>query len=493
MGCNLSAERVRPTKWKHFVPAQETKQKLLDSNSIVSDCGEDEVELIVLLDDLTIIPYLKKYISSNNLKNKAELNGLIYLWIELHNFKSMVNFHKNKFHDLMANYVKHMKIIDPQEADEVMAYSYSCANDTINAIDNGTNPVLFQRMVRNVGHMIYLRIYVQFMETDDYTSMCAALRTIYNCVTCDDFEYLGKIAKGGFGLVLQCRRKTTREVYALKVQLKAAQLRHVKRDFAKLMFEHQAYSSTHHPYVASLAYSFHNELFTFLALPMYVGGDLLKATGFCSGRRLNFDRVQFYAAEVASALMYLHCRGILYRDLKPANILLNADGHIALADFGSIADMDGRLKDTMTLDREEDSSGALGTPQRQRSLKDCNGDEFAAESDLSTSGILKKGSSIVFGIKNLDDEAPPVEEKLERSNSGIISPAQSTSGGRSRPHVNRARSLVGKQCKPLCSCASCVIYSFMFTYTSPRYIGLHGSRNCSEIRERSKKCQASVY
>jgi len=48
---------------------------------------------------------------------------------------------------------------------------------------------------------------------------------------------------------------------------------------------------------------------------------------------LKEDAVRFYAAEVVTALEYLHCQGIIYRDLKPENILLHRDGHISLTDF----------------------------------------------------------------------------------------------------------------------------------------------------------------
>jgi len=59
--------------------------------------------------------------------------------------------------------------------------------------------------------------------------------------------------------------------------------------------------------------------------------------------RLSEIRVQFYAAEIVLALTYMHQRGLVYRDLKPNNVLLNEDGHCLLADLGGVLDLEGRV------------------------------------------------------------------------------------------------------------------------------------------------------
>lgn len=58
--------------------------------------------------------------------------------------------------------------------------------------------------------------------------------------------------------------------------------------------------------------------------------------------RLSEERTKFYVAEVVLALGHLHSLGLMYRDLKPSNILLDGDGHIKLADLGGVVDQSGQ-------------------------------------------------------------------------------------------------------------------------------------------------------
>lgn len=87
-----------------------------------------------------------------------------------------------------------------------------------------------------------------------------------------------------------------------------------------------------HPFVVKLHYAFQSSESLYFVTDFLNGGELF--FHLCNETRFTEDRARFYAAEIILALSHLHSEGIIYRDLKPENVLLDADGHIKLTDFG---------------------------------------------------------------------------------------------------------------------------------------------------------------
>lgn len=146
-----------------------------------------------------------------------------------------------------------------------------------------------------------------------------------------DFLFLKVIGKGSFGKVFLAKNKLEDKFYAIKVLNKAA-IR--KRNEAKhIMAERNVLlKNIKHPFLVGLHYSFQTGSKLYFVLDYVNGGELF----FHLQRERYFPeaRARFYAAEIASAIGYLHSLQIIYRDLKPENILLDSKGHVVLTDFG---------------------------------------------------------------------------------------------------------------------------------------------------------------
>ncbi|OKL63253.1 hypothetical protein UA08_01595 [Talaromyces atroroseus] len=148
-----------------------------------------------------------------------------------------------------------------------------------------------------------------------------------------DFEQLMCLGKGTFGTVLLVRHKPTGRLYAQKQFRKASITVHRKlveqTKTERMILE----SVNRHPFVVKLYYAFQDHEKLYLILEYAQGGELF--THLAAERMFSEDVAAFYMAEMVLALEHLHQNvGVVYRDLKPENCLLDSEGHLLLTDFG---------------------------------------------------------------------------------------------------------------------------------------------------------------
>jgi RAC serine/threonine-protein kinase len=145
-----------------------------------------------------------------------------------------------------------------------------------------------------------------------------------------DFELLNLVGKGSFGKVIQVRKIDTGEIFAMKVLSKRHIVEH--NEVAHTKSEKNILMKLQHPFLVGLNYSFQTDDKLYFILDYVNGGELFYHLQ--REKRFAEDRVRFYGAEIVLALEYLHNAGVVYRDLKPENLLLTDEGHICMTDFG---------------------------------------------------------------------------------------------------------------------------------------------------------------
>ena len=155
-------------------------------------------------------------------------------------------------------------------------------------------------------------------------------------VTLGDFELLKVIGRGTYGKVMQVRRRDTGEVYAMKV-LKKENIfaRNDPKDLQHTIAERNVLAlinTSEHPFILGLKFAFHTPAKLYYVLNFCNGGDLYYLLSRC--KKFKEGQARFYAGEVFCALQHLHSLGVIYRDLKPENVLLDGEGHVKLTDFG---------------------------------------------------------------------------------------------------------------------------------------------------------------
>ncbi|XP_056337350.1 serine/threonine-protein kinase MRCK beta isoform X2 [Danio aesculapii] len=167
----------------------------------------------------------------------------------------------------------------------------------------------------------------------------------------DDFEMLKVIGRGAFGEVAVVKMKHTERVYAMKILNKWEMLK--RAETACFREERNVLVNGDCQWITTLHYAFQDDNFLYLVMDYYVGGDLLTLLSKFEDR-LPEDMAKFYVAEMVLAIHSIHQQRYVHRDIKPDNVLLDMNGHIRLADFGSCLKMmqDGTVQ----------SSVAVGTP-----------------------------------------------------------------------------------------------------------------------------------
>ncbi|KAI7883023.1 Pkinase-domain-containing protein [Lichtheimia hyalospora FSU 10163] len=159
----------------------------------------------------------------------------------------------------------------------------------------------------------------------------------YRKIGSHDFDRLCVLGRGAFGKVYLVQHHTSRSLYAMKVLKKASLRLHVNH----IKTEREILEQVHHPFIVQLYYAFQTSDELHMILEYAMGGELFRYLD--QAGTFTESMASFYAAELVLALSHLHSLGIIYRDLKPENCLLDKSGHILLTDFGlSKTSLDGK-------------------------------------------------------------------------------------------------------------------------------------------------------
>lgn len=146
-----------------------------------------------------------------------------------------------------------------------------------------------------------------------------------------NFRLLKRLGYGDIGSVYLVELRGTNTYFAMKVMDKGSLASRNK--LLRAQTEREILSLLDHPFLPTLYSYFETEKFYCLVMEFCSGGNLHTLRQKQPNKYFSEDAARFYASEVLLALEYLHMLGIVYRDLKPENVLVRDEGHIMLSDF----------------------------------------------------------------------------------------------------------------------------------------------------------------
>ncbi|CAD8089331.1 unnamed protein product [Paramecium sonneborni] len=149
-------------------------------------------------------------------------------------------------------------------------------------------------------------------------------------ISLKDFEFIRCIGVGGFSKVYLVREKKTGLFYAMKLIEKKPIMQQNKQNI--IQNERDIMYNLNHPFIVKMQYAFESRRYLVFVLEYCSGGELFYLLR--KVKRMSEEEAFFYFAEICLGMKNLHDNNIIYRDIKPENILIDFDGHIRIADFG---------------------------------------------------------------------------------------------------------------------------------------------------------------
>lgn len=199
------------------------------------------------------------------------------------------------------------------------------------AVESGSaSEDMFDAVTAQVYFSLRYDIFPRFVASNAYQKLVDMKLEDVCAAQISDFDLYRFLGAGGFGMVLLQRHRANKKFYAVKVIDKRIIIS--QNQIHAIFREKEVLACVEHPFVVALRYAFQTPDHLCLVLEFVAGGnmyvDLMKGP-------YEHARAVHYAAQVVLALEHLHSLQILYRDLKPDNVLLAQDGTIKLADMGA--------------------------------------------------------------------------------------------------------------------------------------------------------------
>ncbi|WKX90456.1 hypothetical protein Q1695_009367 [Nippostrongylus brasiliensis] len=162
-----------------------------------------------------------------------------------------------------------------------------------------------------------------------------------NTASLDDFDRIKTLGTGSFGRVMLVKHKQTGNYYAMKILDKQKASIVVKlKQVEHTLNEKRILQAIDFPFLVNMQYSFKDNSNLYMVLEFISGGEMfshLRRIG-----RFSEPHSRFYAAQIVLAFEYLHSLDLIYRDLKPENLLIDSTGYLKITDFGFAKRVKGR-------------------------------------------------------------------------------------------------------------------------------------------------------
>jgi len=189
---------------------------------------------------------------------------------------------------------------------------------------------IFDKVLKQILNDLKLDAFPRFMKSQLFQMYLRCKMLEKKSITLSCFRPMRMLGRGAFGTVNACRKRDTGRLYAMK-QINKGRVQ-ATDSIDAVMSERDFLSRMDSIFVTSLKYAFTTSDRLYLIMDLMTGGDLKFHLNQCG--KFEENRCRFYAAQILLGIEHIHSKGIIYRDLKLENVLVDGRGHIKISDLG---------------------------------------------------------------------------------------------------------------------------------------------------------------
>lgn len=191
-----------------------------------------------------------------------------------------------------------------------------------------TTPSIYQPKEEpiNKKHQNKRKQQIQSIELDQFYQ--------HEHISLESFKLLKTVGRGSYGKVIMVEYKE--RIFAMKEILKEKLFLQNEQDHT--INERNSLVLLNNPFIVKLHWTFQTDCYLYMIMDFINGGDLFHHLQI--EHHFSESKAKFYIGEITIALLYLHDQGIIYRDMKPENIMIDSTGHIILTDLGLSKQLD---------------------------------------------------------------------------------------------------------------------------------------------------------
>jgi len=280
--------------WRLGVDRMEMLCKYTQDGTVDQNCSNNMLEFRSFLDSPIALRHLILFSMSRG------CDGIISLWMELQEWNKSEIFRRSQLVSLLERHVDlgflkvhNGNVEEYRPIPDILSALATCEGESKYLQTVPANPqAIFQDLRRQCLQQLLQTLYIPFTQTEAYHIMRKVICDADSWVHANSFDYGEVIAKGSFGVVVRCRKKTTGVEFAMKIQPKSKLLSLYSRHNERVMTEMQAYCEFDHPFVTTLSYALQTSSLVMLVMPIAICGDLAKSMRLTGVGFFDTDRVR---------------------------------------------------------------------------------------------------------------------------------------------------------------------------------------------------------